>query len=278
MFYGNTVEEIINTIFEDTLTIRDFKKPRGFKESYGYYVELQHRSNEQIRNLDLIQKLFYSCNKLAFNRIQGINSETDSENTFAQMLEYLFISFNAVFNGERNDKLSEQLQIYNVDDIHRILNDEILLDSLCAFIYREVDNRFKQLVYSKENADFYYDRTENKLEGIGYVFLDKENVDGKNNYDLIEKEEVDFRTGDLSKYLFNTYMEHLTKKQQQWCQAVILYDIQDDGSIINLDTNEILYTREQCKQFKTYIRKRIQKLIEEDVHIDISGSHWKYKR
>ena len=277
-FYGNTVEEIINNIFMEVLTVKTFKKPRGGEDLYGFYAELPSRNGKDVMDLELIQRLFYNCKSLANQKVMGLNNACDSENTFAQMLEYMFIILNDYFNGKYNEQVNlEELQVYDVDDIYRIFNDEELLDCFCKFVYGVMNNKFRDYVKTG-NPDFYYNTTNQEFQSINYLYLDAQvDEEYSNLHDIISKEEFEKHTGNLTTYIFSNYWNNMTKAQQQWCNAVIDFGIQSDGSVWNLDTNELLYSPQQCYQFKKQIKKRLEKLIKDDVHINENNNRWTLK-
>ena len=273
--YGNTIEEVIEAIFKEGLNDNESKvlrNGRSNQECFGYYVELERKSKEEIKKLKPIQKLFYTCKKLGNKRLLGENNSSDSENTFAQMLEFMFISLKDIFNGKRNESLDDDLKIYNVDDINRILNDYDLSHKLCGYIYREIDNRFRTYSINGGNPDFYY--YQNKYNAVDYLYLDEENENGVNNYNQIELEKFESKTGELTKYILTTYWDCLTNAQQVWCNSIIKFGLQPDGSVVDLDNHKVLYTKQSTYKYKKNIRKRLEEKIKKDVLINDNKKYW----
>ena len=277
--WGNTIDEIIETIFNKCLSINYIKKDRDCEQVEGYYVTFNNK--EAAPNVKMLRQLFMNCKKRGGTIMLGETNATDYENTQAQTLEFIYTALKEIFEGKRNDKLNKEMRIHNIADIHRILNDRMLLNQLCRYIYVEVSNKFKTHI-QKANPDFYveYEGDTKKFKPINYLYLDDTNENKVSNYELTPIDEIIPVTGNLSSYILREYYDSLTNIQKIWVEAVLEYGVAHDGAVYDLDNN-LLYTPQQNYQFKRTIKNRLQKKIEDDVHIDTSTGkkvRWIYRR
>lgn len=277
--WGNTIDEIIETIFNKCLSVNYMKKDRDCEQVEGYYVTFNNK--EAAPNVKMLRQLFMNCKKRGGTIMLGETNATDYENTQAQTLEFIYTALKEIFEGKRNDKLNKEMRIHNIADIHRILNDRMLLNQLCRYIYVEVSNKFKTHI-QKANPDFYveYEGDTKKFKPINYLYLDDTNENNVSNYELTPIDEIIPVTGNLSSYILREYYDSLTNIQKIWVEAVLEYGVAHDGAVYDLDNN-LLYTPQQNYQFKRTIKNRLQKKIQEDVHIDTSTGkkvRWIYRR
>ena len=277
--WGNTIDEIIETIFNKCLSVNYIKKDRDCEQVEGYYVTFNNK--EAAPNVKMLRQLFMNCKKRGGTIMLGETNATDYENTQAQTLEFIYTALKEIFEGKRNDKLNKEMRIHNIADIHRILNDRMLLNQLCRYIYVEVSNKFKTHI-QKANPDFYveYEGDTKKFKPINYLYLDDTNENNVSNYELTPIDEIIPVTGNLSSYILREYYDSLTNIQKIWVEAVLEYGVAHDGAIYDLDNN-LLYTPQQNYQFKRTIKNRLQKKIQDDVHIDTSTGkkvRWIYRR
>ena len=277
--WGNTIDEIIETIFNKCLSVNYIKKDRDCEQVEGYYVTFNNK--EAAPNVKMLRQLFMNCKKRGGTIMLGETNATDYENTQAQTLEFIYTALKEIFEGKRNDKLNKEMRIHNIADIHRILNDRMLLNQLCRYIYVEVSNKFKTHI-QKANPDFYveYEGDTKKFKPINYLYLDDTNENNVSNYELTPIDEIIPVTGNLSSYILREYYDSLTNIQKIWVEAVLEYGVAHDGAVYDLDNN-LLYTPQQNYQFKRTIKNRLQKKIQDDVHIDTSTGkkvRWIYRR
>ena len=277
--WGNTIDEIIETIFNKCLSVNYIKKDRDCEQVEGYYVTFNNK--EAAPNVKMLRQLFMNCKKRGGTIMLGETNATDYENTQAQTLEFIYTALKEIFEGKRNDKLNKEMRIHNIADIHRILNDRMLLNQLCRYIYVEVSNKFKTHI-QKANPDFYveYEGDTKKFKPINYLYLDDTNENKVSNYELTPIDEIIPVTGNLSSYILREYYDSLTNIQKIWVEAVLEYGVAHDGAVYDLDNN-LLYTPQQNYQFKRTIKNRLQKKIQDDVHIDTSTGkkvRWIYRR
>ena len=277
--WGNTIDEIIETIFNKCLSVNYMKKDRDCEQVEGYYVTFNNK--EAAPNVKMLRQLFMNCKKRGGTIMLGETNATDYENTQAQTLEFIYTALKEIFEGKRNDKLNKEMRIHNIADIHRILNDRMLLNQLCRYIYVEVSNKFKTHI-QKANPDFYveYEGDTKKFKPINYLYLDDTNENNVSNYELTPIDEIIPVTGNLSSYILREYYDSLTNIQKIWVEAVLEYGVAHDGAVYDLDNN-LLYTPQQNYQFKRTIKNRLQKKIQDDVHIDTSTGkkvRWIYRR
>lgn len=277
--WGNTIDEIIETIFNKCLSVNYIKKDRDCEQVEGYYVTFNNK--EAAPNVKMLRQLFMNCKKRGGTIMLGETNATDYENTQAQTLEFIYTALKEIFEGKRNDKLNKEMRIHNIADIHRILNDRMLLNQLCRYIYVEVSNKFKTHI-QKANPDFYveYEGDTKKFKPINYLYLDDTNENKVSNYELTPIDEIIPVTGNLSSYILREYYDSLTNIQKIWVEAVLEYGVAHDGAVYDLDNN-LLYTPQQNYQFKRTIKNRLEKKIQDDAHIDTSTGkkvRWIYRR
>lgn len=269
--WGNTIDEIIETIFSKCFSIQYMKKDRDCEQVEGYYLSFNNK--EAAPNIKMLRQLFMNCKKRGGTIMLGETNASDYENTQAQTIEFIYTALKEIFEGKRNNKLNKELQINSIQDIHKILNDRMLLDQLCRYIYVEVTYKFKTHI-QKANPDYYVDYQNNtkKFKPINYLYLDDTNEDNVSNYELTPIDEIIPTTGNLSSYILREYYDSLTNIQKIWVEAVLEYGLAHDGAVYDLDNN-LLYTPQQCYQFKKTIKKRLDKKIKDDIHIDTTTSN-----
>lgn len=267
----NTVNEIIEEIFKKCLLVRYSKKDDG-SELYGYYLSLRSLPKNKINKLSQIERLFYNASSKCSNTMLGLQNEADYQNYLAQSWLYIYECLLNVFTGAVNDKLNDDIKCYSLDDVKRILNDEKLCSQLCSYCITYVGLSFKTLSKSKSNPDYYI--ANGKYVPVKYNFVDDENSEIKYS-DLFEEEHVK-ETGDLSCYILETYWDKLTRKQQLFSAVFLEFGVDKHGNICDLE-NRVLYIKQEVNGYKNAIRKRLEKLIAEDNHIDLVNGRFVWR-
>lgn len=270
---AKTIEELIEKIFEEVLTTRLHKEQNG-KKIEGFYVNLTRIDKCQLVNLHQIERIFYNTLSKS-KKSYGENNESDSENSIAQGWLFLYLGFKSALITD-NHKLQEELRVNSVEDAIRIINDDRLCANLCRFVITFVEMQFKTYHKRKDNPDYWYNGRE--FEKINYVYLDRfdESEDDINPYEKLTYQQIDSRTGDLTSYILEEYFDKLTHKQQLFCKCFIEFGTDGSGNIKDL-YNNVLYIPQEVVNYKSAIRKRLLKYIENDNHIDMVNGRMIYK-
>lgn len=260
-----TVDEVIETIFEKSYCISE--------EDY-YYMQLKNFHKEDFDNLHCFYRLSYIVEQKAKKIILGENLSVDYENRLQEGRYILFDVLDQVFNGDCNEKLEMELEINSLEDLKKIIKSELLSRRLCNYILQYVEISLRKYTQQKSNPDYYY--YNNEYVNINYEYVDAENDSDYNPLEKITYCSIEYGTGDMSRYILKTFMKDLTVKQQIFVKNYLLYEVCSDGAIRNHD-NLLLYSKQNVLRYKQCIRKRLEKKIEEDLHIDISNGRWIYK-
>lgn len=260
------MNEIIDKIFEKTYSV--------LEDEY-YYIQLKSFRKQEFENLHCFYRLPYVVEQKAKKIITGENLSADYENRLQESRYILFDVLDQVFNGDKNEKLEKELRVDSLQDLQIIIKSESLSRKLCNYIITYVEISLRKYTQKKSNPDYYY--YNNEYVNVNYEYIDSEN---DSDYSYLEKikycNTVEYGTGDLSKYILNSYMGDLTTKQQIFVKNFICYGACLDGTIRDHD-NKLLYSKQNVLRYKQCIRKRIEKKIDEDIHIDISNGRWIYK-
>lgn len=198
----------------------------------GYYTQ---------PNMDTeLGRIIASARKIGMKKLLGSINQSDYENIYAQALEYVL----------------EAMITYEHGDMKK-------------HILTHVHNRFRELSKTGYNADYYYNKTTRRYQSNNIIKSDSEEI-----FNTIEDTSQDEHySGDLTEYIFTTYINesYLTKKQYQFIQDYMMYDVDRDGAIYN-DEGELLYRKDTVCKLKKNIKKRLEKAISEDTHIDVAST------
>ena len=257
----STVNEIITVIFEYALEVKTERVLDG-EELHGYYLSLKSIPNNQVRTLPQLKRLFYNA-KSKCKMLYGETNGCDGENTWAEVLSYVYEGLDMVFSGKANDKVSRLLQCYNINDVHKLLNNEVAVKELCSYVITFVHRKMQTLMKSKGNPDFSYDTTNNEYHKINYIYLDND----EENYD-IAVDVTDEHMGELTEYIMTHYFDYLTNKQQLYCKCLMEFGKRKDGSIQDLNNN-VLYTKQESYGYRKNISNKLMKLLKKDKNVSV---------
>lgn len=279
-----TINEMIEEIFNQVITVRNFEKNTS---SLGFYINLENVDEKELHS---IFKMFYICRKKAVKLIQGDINNADKEGNQSQVLEYIFIVFNNVFNGLKNDKLETALQINGVEDIRRILSDEKLSKRLANYMITYVELLIQTYIKRKDNPDFYVEKR--KYVPVYYNFIDDSNSNLK---EVLENAEYEFLTGEngeiltereidqlnnenseLTDYIITNYIDKITGKQKEYIDSFLKYS-NNEKRLINHD-NEIIYSSRSAYYFNSRLKEILEKLLEEDKNIKIINNKYSLEK
>ena len=260
----SNVGEVIEKIFDKAYLPKD---------DNCYSIKLRVYDDEEFDRLHCFYRLPYVAENLANKIVVGETVTADYENRLQESRYILFDVLDQVFNGDKNEKLETELRIDSLEDLQYIISIESLSKRLCNYILRYVELSLRKYTQQKSNPDYYYYNSE--YSSVNYEYIDAENY---NSIDKIEYcETFEKGTGDMTKYIWDKYYKYLSPKQKIFVKNYLLYETCSDGSIRN-HKNELLYTRQNVNEYKKCIRKRIEKKIEDDRHIDIINGRWVYRR
>ena len=198
----------------------------------GYYIS---------PNMDTeLGRIIASARKIGMKKLLGSINQSDSENIQQQALEYVL---EALITFEHGD--------------------------MKKHILTHVHNRFRELSKTGENVDYNYNKTTRTYQNNNIIKSDSEEI-----FNTIEDtSDNEIHAGALTEYIFETYINEsfLTKKQYQFIQDYMMYDVDRDGAIYD-DEGELLYRKDTVCKLKKNIKKRLEKAIAEDTHIDMSST------
>lgn len=265
-----TEKEIINTIFEVAYNEK-YMQVYEKKIIDGYYIELKNVDPNKFNELHPFYKLPFVVESKGKNIILGDTNISDNENRLQEARGTLSYVLFSVFRGANNDKLEDKLKINSVDDIKRIIADDRLSKKMYRYILKYVDLSLRTYTHQKSNPDYIF--SNNEYKKIEYEYLDN---DSEENTIQLEYKENNYRTGDMTRYILEEYFECLTNKQKLFVKAAIEFGILHQD--ISDHDNNIIYTKDDIKQYKRSIRKRIEGKIENDRYIQVKNGRWTYKR
>ncbi len=198
----------------------------------GYYIS---------PNMDTeLGRIIMSARKIGMKKLLGSINQSDYENIYAQALEYVV----------------EAMITYEHGDMKK-------------HILTHVHNRFRELSKTGYNADYYYNKTTRTYQSNNIIKADPLDI-----FETIEDTNQDEHySGDLTTYIFETYIneDYLTKKQYQFLQDYMFFDVDRNGCIYD-DEGNILYRKDTVCKLKKNIKKRLEKAIAEDPHIDFAST------
>ena len=185
-----------------------------------------------------IQKI----NKSGRFRLQGAEEEDIEGYTYLLITEFL----NKISINEWNDMTDKQRErniiSYCRDEYKKLSRNEGI-------------NNHVKCEYSKESGKY------------EYTHLNHVNID---DIDIYEYKVIDNST--LTKYIFNTYVNesYITKHQLRYINTVINNYIDESGDVRDINTNEVLYSKQLSYKHKKGINNRLEPLIDKDTNITLN--------
>ena len=252
--------EIIQEIFSRGLDIRYNKIDKEGQELLGFYLSIPNKSYSEIKEMPQLERIFINLKKKAM-KSYGATNESDFENQVSECYMYLYMALDEVFSGIAN--VEDDLKVETEEDIYRIINDERLASKLCSYCITYVDMKMKTFIKQKSNPDYAYG-SDGSYTRIDYEYLDELNEDGTNKYDMLAEEEpIKEETGELSEYILSKYVCQLTNKQQLFMKCYEWFGTNKQGHIED-DNENILYVKQEVRNYKMAISKKILKIMEKD--------------
>ena len=136
-------------------------------------------------------------------------------------------------------------------------------------------NEFQKLSYNEGiNSGTYFDKTNKTYSRLNHLDIDEPNLrENLSDGSINDEPQLNFT---LTKYIFNNYVNesYLTRSQLRFIDTFINNYVDESGNICDMETNEILYTKQNVNYHKKGIYNRLITPIENDENIDISGSRW----
>ena len=132
---------------------------------------------------------------------------------------------------------------------------------------------FKELSKSEGiNTGVDYDRNKKT-----YTHLNHLNIDEPHLRESLSDDSHEPQNKTLTKYIFKTYVNerYLTPSQLRFIDTYINNWIDESGNIRDMNTNEVLYTKQNVNYHKRGIYNRLINLIENDPCIDTTKDRWK---
>lgn len=263
---NNISKEVINKIITDIYRQglkEQYSKIVDGQEIFGYYLLPKYNQNlsyEQLSNLPQLERIFVNV-KAKAKKIYGLTNACDFENQWQEGLMYLYQAMYSIFSGQAN--VEKDLIVNTVEDIYKITNDERLVKKLCSWCITFVDRCFKTFMKSKANPDYCYNN-DNTYTPIDYLYLDNIDEDGNDPYEQLEQDEyVEVEVGEVTEYVMENYIHTLTNKQKLFVQCYIWYQTNKQGHIEDENGN-ILYIKQEVRNYRLAIAKKLGKLIEND--------------
>ena len=219
---------------------------------YGYYLKVD-------KNLDM-GKVLNKCFTVGYNRCIGLR--IDSESIMGFIFEFVTEKLLETDYEEWSNmtwKQRERLLVLYCDDNFRAL-------SKC-----EGTNYNREYVYDNEEKKYKFKVHNN----TSYEVMMEQGLESEIDEQMQEK-----RSGDLTNYIFEEYMteDYLTKKQLQFINDCLNNYTDTSGNIRDIVTGEILYRKDTACKLRGNIKRRLERALEDDTHIDISNSRYNYKK
>ena len=218
-------------------------------------------------------------NSKQVNMIMKVLMDNSSDNPFKDTISKVNKIGNYRLKGaEHNDILGytnllivEYLNTVSIDYWNSLDNMQREKDIL---LY--CNNEFKKMSRNESiNNNFLYDNTNNSYSRI--YNLDIDSIDITDNSEIIT---TDNSSTSLTKYIFDTYINesYLTRFQLKYINTVKNNYIDEQGNVKDMNTNEILYTKQASYKHKKCIFNRLNHLIENDALITVnSHNRWVFK-
>ena len=217
-------------------------------------------------------------NRKQVNMIMKVLMDNSSDNPFKDTISKVNKIGNYRLKGaEHNDILGytnllivEYLNTVSIDYWNSLDNMQREKDIL---LY--CNNEFKKMSRNESiNNNFLYDNTNNSYSRI--YNLDIDSIDITDNSEII----TDNSSISLTKYIFDTYINesYLTRFQLKYINTVKNNYIDEQGNVKDMNTNEILYTKQASYKHKKCIFNRLKNIIENDALITVnSHGRWVFK-
>lgn len=237
------------------------------KEEFS--IRLHKKTNKQIYNLNAFYRLFYRTEEKVIKMFTSNSNKDDIENFLQEGRTILLEVLTDYLEGRFNDRLNEDIRVYNIEDFKGIAADKELGQSAYNFLLTTIINRLKNFKQRENMVDYYWDNKEKKYKPNQYYFLDREteNDEGytENGHDKVADKNSDF-TQDIKEglmgYILRNYLDRLTKSQIDFIE-----DVSKEGYIDGFIIVHSKYSKQQIYQYKKQILKRLEAAIGEDIRV-----------
>lgn len=209
---------------------------------------------------NVFKNTIHKINKIGQKKLRGIKDNEEIQSyTYLLMLEYL--------NNTPMDHWNS-------------LNDKQKERSIISYC----NNKYNQMSRDESinnNITYNYDK-----ETDSYSYCNMYNVDINEIIEyseLCEEIESDDKNASitLTRYIFDTYMnrDYLTRIQLRYVDTFTNNYLDESGEIKDMNTNEVLYTKQASYKMKKTIYDKLNNKIEDDLHITINNNgRWVYNK
>lgn len=209
---------------------------------------------------NVFKNTIHKINKIGQKKLRGIKDNEEIQSyTYLLMLEYL--------NNTPMDHWNS-------------LNDKQKERSIISYC----NNKYNQMSRDESinnNITYNYDK-----ETDSYSYCNMYNVDINEIIEyseLCEEIESDDKNASitLTRYIFDTYMnrDYLTRIQLRYVDTFTNNYLDESGEIKDMNTNEVLYTKQASYKMKKAIYDKLNNKIEDDLHITINNNgRWVYNK
>jgi hypothetical protein len=275
---AETFEDVLDVVIRVTHDVKyeNYYQWQGKRlKTDGLYVNMKTVDN--VNKAHPLLRLFINVRSIT-RKMYGVF--IDRENLNATATLYILESMSDVLRGNRNDRVGDNLKTDGtVRGAIKLLADINRVDELCNYVYKETNLRIlNEIKQDKNNPNYKATKNENnawEYERREYLFTDNEKqmaLERRMNQEknLKTKSPVAENRQYVSPafaYVVEHYLPRLTRKQQEFCNALMTYGVhrsewnRDDdlesGAIYDHDNN-LLYNRTNVNG---YIR-RIKEVLE----------------
>ena len=250
-----SVNDLIAELWEQAFDKIYYVKHSNTKECDTYILRLGNIKGEEFNHLHSFFMLFYLVRKKCNAIMLGETNKSDYENNQFEAYAFLYQGLKEVFSGIRNESLEDELKIFCIEDVKRIMNDKRLSKEMCSYILTYVENKLRYSI-RKGNPDF--DFYNGKFTSVTYHYLDDDG--NKLNLDDIITEYHE-ENSEFTRMIFEKFLndkEFLTENQYRFINNYLEFGRRTDGCIYDLEEN-LLHNRFDCRRFLQQLKKKLEK-------------------
>lgn len=188
-------------------------------------------------------------NKVGKHRLKGAAAEDIEQYTYLLIIEYLN-SISIEYWNSLTDSAKEKKLITYCNKMFEKLSKNEGVNTNITCLYNKDSKKYEYRYMNNLNIDDYELYADNKEVAINET---------------------------LTRYIFTTYMNeaYLTYHQLKYVHTVTSNYIDEHGNVCDIDTNEILYTKQASYKHRTGIYAKLNSLIENDPYvITNSNGRW----
>lgn len=266
---AKTIDEFIEKLYAEAYDVREVCYPNR-EEKIGIIMQLPKLKREAFNDLHPFFKMFYVAEKKSKKIFPGKIARSDREAYIQEARALLYATLKEMCCGVYNNKLEFFLQVHSMFSLYTISRNETLSNKFVGYILECVDLKLRKLSQSTENPDFSYNWRVGYNE-MDYIYLDDEN----NNIDISD-ENYQNENGELTKYIYDCVFPKLTKKQKQFVENALKYNIID--SVIKDLEGNLLYSNKDVYNMKQLIKKKFAEIVENDPNIEFQNGRYILKK